>query len=424
MLALVTMLRYWKSEHTDETCEDALNEHISQGLFAVADGAGTTLFADAWADFLVRYFLHTPLLSNNPFEVEWWIRLAQEQFKHTFPITPNLSWNAQQKTSSQGSYSTLATLRIRSSDPEHATGEALALGDTCVFLNSPVRDLLFSFPLTRAEEFAQAPICLPSKMGAFNRYFHRAQLAPLDFVPGDTLVIATDAVAKWLISAGNACYSNPQEAFLNLSLQTSDTWPAFIEERRASQDIVDDDSSALLITFFADGSPSGIPLGAITLHSQPVRDQRKQAFYQARDNNHKEQIAIIFGDGQDLLAEDVTLSPGDLQLARRVADAFREVLAMLRQEVNNPNVVAIMTPLWQKHAHLLYNEPCAANVRTTLARLGVPLEPTLPPESEPSFTPTNFVEDEHMLQTEMFTIQPFQHILQSNLEQEEKEEHA
>jgi hypothetical protein len=155
-----------------------------------------------------------------------------------------------------------------------------------------------------------------------------------------------------------------------------------------------------------------------------VRDQRQQAFYQARDNNHKEQLAIIFGDGQDLLAEDVTLSQDDLQLARRVADALREVLAMLRQEVNNPNVVAIMTPLWQKHAHLLYNEPCAANIRTTLSRLGVPLEPTLPPATEPSSPPINLVEDEHMLQTQVFDVQAMQHLFQRDQKQEEKEEHA
>jgi hypothetical protein len=155
-----------------------------------------------------------------------------------------------------------------------------------------------------------------------------------------------------------------------------------------------------------------------------MRDQRKQAFYQARDNNHKEQAAIIFGDGQDLLAEDINLSQDDLQLAHRVADALREVLAMLRQEVNNPNVVAIMTPLWQKHAHLLYNEPCAVNIRMTLSRLGVPLEPTMPPEPEPSPSPIDPVDDEHMLQTQVFYVQAMQHLFPRDQEQEEKEEHA
>jgi hypothetical protein len=62
-------------------------------------------------------------------------------------------------------------------------------------------------------------------------------------------------------------------------------------------------------------------------------------------------------------------------LARQIADAQQEVMAKLRQAVNNPNVVAIMTPVWQKHARLLYHEPCAANLRRTLSHLGIALEP-------------------------------------------------
>src|SRR5436309_14935051 len=109
MLAQVTMLRHWKSEHNEETCEDACGENTALGLFAVADGAGTTLFSDAWASFLVQHFLHIPLMSNDPFEVEWWVRLAWKQFKSEFHTAINMPWNVQQKAQSQGSYTTLAT---------------------------------------------------------------------------------------------------------------------------------------------------------------------------------------------------------------------------------------------------------------------------------------------------------------------------
>src|SRR5579859_411692 len=103
MLAHLTRLRYWKSEHNEETCEDAYGENASQGLFAVADGAGTTLFSDVWAALLVQHFLQIPLLSNDPFEVEWWVRLVQEQFKQELPIAKNMPWNALQKAQDEGS---------------------------------------------------------------------------------------------------------------------------------------------------------------------------------------------------------------------------------------------------------------------------------------------------------------------------------
>jgi len=52
MFAQVTRLQYWKSEHDEQTCEDAYGESVTDGLFAVADGAGTTLFSNIWAKIL------------------------------------------------------------------------------------------------------------------------------------------------------------------------------------------------------------------------------------------------------------------------------------------------------------------------------------------------------------------------------------
>jgi hypothetical protein len=378
MLAQVTMLRYWKSEHNAETCEDAVGENTAQGLFAVADGAGTTLFADAWAEFLVQHFLRVPLLSNDPFEVEWWVRIAQEQFKLAFPTPVALSWNAQQKVLHQGSYSTLATLRISANEPTGAQAELLVFGDSCIFLHRPGSEQILSFPLQQAEEFERAPICVPSRAGLFNRYFHQSKIARLAMLPADVVVFATDAVAKWIVSAGNGRYPDANMALQEVVQQTESSWPAFIRACRANQEMIDDDSTALLIMLAADGTSAGSPLGSTTRHSQAVREQRHQDFLLACEEDNKERMAIYLGDGQDLLAEEAGISPEEISLARQVADALREVLAFLRQEIDNPNVTALMTSVWQRHAQLLYAEPCAANLRKTLARLGVPLEPVEP----------------------------------------------
>jgi serine/threonine protein phosphatase PrpC len=114
MFAHVTGLRYWKSERADlTTCEDALCYDVSRGLFCVADGAGTTLFSNLWADMLVKQFVSDPLMSSDPFEMEWWIRLVQKQYQAaTAPKLSKLDWNAKQKAVDQGAYSTLAALRV------------------------------------------------------------------------------------------------------------------------------------------------------------------------------------------------------------------------------------------------------------------------------------------------------------------------
>lgn len=414
MLAQVTMLRYWKSEHTAETDEDAVDGNSAAGLFAVADGAGTTLFSGAWANFLVRHFLTVPLLDADPFEVEWWVRMAQEEFKQKFPAQTDLAWNAQQKVQSQGSYSTLAALRFSEQDALHAQAELLAIGDSCIFVHQ-AKEIL-SFPLLLVEEFEQAPICIPSKPGSFQRYFQQFEAATVDLTSHDVIVIATDAVAKWIVGAGNGHYSSPGAALREIISQSAESWPAFIQTRRANHEMIDDDSTALVITLLPDNAGSGSELGTTTQHSQSVRAQRKQDFQRAQADNNKEREAIYYGSGSDLQAEGVMVSEQEVTQARKVADALREVLSLLRQVVNNPDVVPVMTAAWQKHAGLLYQEPCAAPVRTTLAHLGVPVEPrtelasmaTSVIPSPSSASSGNEIEDEHatMLLTQTFEVQP------------------
>ncbi len=427
MLAQVTTLRYWKSEHSEETCEDASGENTEAGLFAVADGVGTTLFSDAWANFLVRHYLHIPLLSNDPFEVEWWIRLAQEQFKHEFPINDNMAWNAQQKIQSQGSYTTLATLRFSASDVTHTDANVLVFGDSCVLVSNLAVEHIFSFPLRQAEEFERAPICIPSKPGAFNRYFHQCHVTSITLAPPDVVVIATDAVAKWIVSAGGGRYSDKRKAFQEVVQQTTASWPNFIQECRANKEMVDDDSTALIVALFPDTASQGITLGTTTSHSQPVRESRKQEFMRFLKEQNKERAAICFGDGTDLLAEGVQVSSGDMLSARKIADAQREVLAILRQEINNPNVVAIMTPVWQKYAYLLYPEPCAENIRKTLSRLGVPIEPIesimpvapLAAQEPVEMASPSLTDEPQMLHTQNFDVAAIQRAVQSREQEEE-----
>lgn len=433
MLAQVTMLRHWKSEHNEATCEDACGENITQGLFAVADGAGTTLFSDAWASFLIQHFLHIPLLSNDPFEVEWWVRLAQEQFKSEFHAAANMPWNAQHKAQNQGSYATLATLRFSASDAMHTDATVLVFGDSCVFVSNPAVEHIFSFPLRQEEEFERAPICIPSKLGTFNRYFHQCHVISITLSPADVVVIATDAVAKWIVSAGGGCYSDKRTAFQEVAKQTTDSWANFIQEGRTKRGMIDDDSTALIIALYPDTFPQGSFPGTTTSHSQPVRENRKQEFLQALKEQNKERMAICFGDGTDLLAEGVQVSRDDMLLARKVADAQREVLAILRQEINNPNVVAIMTPVWQKNAYLLYQEPCAENIRKTLSRLGVPIEPLEPaipavpispvaPSASQELVETaspSLMDEPEMLHTQVFDVGVIQRAVQSREQEEE-----
>lgn len=406
MLVQVTRLHYWKSEHDEETCEDAYGENAVDGLFAVADGAGTTLFAQAWATFLVKHFLRVPLMSNDPFEVEWWVRLTQEQFKHEFPLHKDLAWNAQQKAQDQGSHSTLATLLVSMSGTTSAEANLLAFGDSCIIVNKPTAERLVLFPVQQPDDFEQPPICIPSKPGLFNRYFHQCHLLSIDLAASDVVVIASDAVSRWIMSAGAGRHNDQKSAFQEVSVQTAHSWPLFIQGCRVRKEMIDDDSTALVITLLSDASPDSMPLGSTTEHSEQVREKRKNDFMQALADNNKERVAIYFGDGRDLDLEGIQVSHEQIRQARRVADAQQDVLTVLRRVLNSPHVVAIMTPLWQKYADLLNDEFCAENLRRTLAGLGVPLTSIASslPQEQVVDVPPPLDTGADMLDTRVFTI--------------------
>ena len=222
MFANVTCLRYWKSERADiTTCEDALRSDVRHGLFCVADGAGTTIFSNIWADILVEQFVQDPLMSSDPFEMEWWIRQAQKRYRGLAPKSDKLNWNARQKALEQGAYATLATLRFIRSDAQALAAELLVIGDSCVIIGHPGKQQIVPFPLQHAQDFDRAPYCVPSLLKNLNRHVLYAKTYEVTLSPGDILILATDAVARWIISGGGSGNeSHAWEAFLEIAQKT------------------------------------------------------------------------------------------------------------------------------------------------------------------------------------------------------------
>src|ERR1700730_12641267 len=140
MFVQIKELQYWKTEHKDlNGCQDAYDLKAPDGLFVVADGAGTTLFPAIWARILTQHFIEIPLMSENPFEIEWWVRLAQEKYKDPIAgLEKSVDWNVLQKALNQGSDATLASLRISKVEEGLSTqAERLVFGDSCIITGKP-----------------------------------------------------------------------------------------------------------------------------------------------------------------------------------------------------------------------------------------------------------------------------------------------
>jgi hypothetical protein len=389
MRAKIKELRYWKTEHQEDGCQDAHKYKADKGLFVVADGAGTTLFPALWAKVLVEHFVNIPLMRNDPFEVEWWVRLAQKVYDQNDPAKGSLQdWSIRAKAQKQSSDATLASLRFSEVHALRAQAELLVFGDSCVIIGNTTTKLVKSFVLEQPADFAQAPICIPSSLKFFNRHFHTCSLKTVQLEANHIVILASDAVSKWILSGGGGRYTSDTpcwDAFQAVYNTSVEDWSSFIERCRESQEMVNDDSTALILTLLNNGTEEGVPLGATPEYDKSTIDERKEAFDKAYQEQNSELLAVYYGDGHYLSPLLPNITDQEIKNARNVADALQELLRAFRQAQNMPGLAAKMQPVWDKYASVLRDEKCAANIRKTLSSNGVTLDRSAPtPSSMPA----------------------------------------
>jgi hypothetical protein len=371
MQASVAVLRYWKGENDVESCEDSAAFDLGRGLFAIADGVGTASFSDIWAKVLVQHFISVPLLSTDPFEVEWWLGLAQQAFRASAPDPESLDAAFVEKAR-KGSGSTIAALRFDWAGESTAWAHLLAVGDSCAFVLRSAAEDTWSFPLTSHEEFRQHPVTLPTK--DFDRRFHLVRDQRVKLCNGDVVVLATDAVAEWILGSGSGRRNGRATALRNLIDCSSESWAAFIESLRGQGSIRDDDSTAIVVHLVADRPAleeegTGC-LGSTTGLGQSVISDRQRQLDSAICSGDSIRMAVLVGDR----STSGVRAPGVdvVAAARAVADAFVDVLAATRTNLENPPAIA---PVWARHAPVLRDEPGTVNLIKSLTELGVISEP-------------------------------------------------
>jgi hypothetical protein len=402
---------------------------------------------------LVNYFMKVPLRlrgqedartpdAGNPFEVEWWLRLAQKEYEGIRPALERLHYTAQEKERRRGSESTLVALRLTEAGPTQVKGDWLAFGDSCALLLRPpggphAAPPLETFPLTEPAQFDRSPICLPSSLGVFNRQFHGyPRWRAVTIQAGSVLILATDAVSRWIISAAAGKLPSMQAAFqVVANCAPGKQWEQHILGCRDRKEMIDDDCTALVIRFQAGPVPAApapaapLPsgydtqqappsltgaaqpngpapenvgtadstsakeweeLGVKTLPDTQVLVKRQQDLQKALGDENRALVAVYWGDGWYLkdMPEHPELTPDKISHARAVANALREVIAesVVAQALKPEEFIKKMQPIWNKHGALLLRESCAATIRKTLADKGIVMagggQPTPQPAEE------------------------------------------
>lgn len=370
--------------HLDQ-CEDALAYDESRGLFAVSDGVGSTIFANLWSQCLVDQYLDEPLSDNDGFEVEYWVQRARGRFRP--PPAQTLPYFSQEAFR-QGSAATLAALQFHPAKavPRAAAAEepaqpaakytAMAAGDSCVLHYREGR-LLKTLPRSSAGEFSKLPICLPTQ-GYQAQWWRSVTRHDGDVFPGDVLILATDAVAAWLLADEEKLRP---ERFKMLVCQTRESWPEFVGVLRRAFLIQDDDSTALVVHV---QDVAGC-LGEANRQAAVVKAAREDRFVEACQKRDPMSMALEWGNGALLEDTDSGLDLDvrvNLQTARRIVDGRRLLLEALgrackQQSLGNRELQA----LWDDYRDVLHDSPLVDKMRATLQARGVVLEPPLPAAS-------------------------------------------
>lgn len=218
-------------------------------ICAMADGATTATFSKLWASMIVKTFSR---VTPEPDEFINKLEKCQLEWKNHFQQL-DLPWHTEEKIKI-GSFATLLWLAVFPHEPFQKAGgrfTTLCVGDTCIF---QIRNekVIFYKPIEKSTDFNNRPVLLPS-LSSLNHLLKmdtRVKLFSSDWQRGDHLLLATDALAAFLIknmeeqsdlvSNFSALVVTPR-----FGVQVFSNW---VDHLRNEQSLRNDDTSLLSLT--------------------------------------------------------------------------------------------------------------------------------------------------------------------------------
>lgn len=191
-----------KTGNTESEYEDSFAYDDANGIFAIADGATESSFADVWADALVSTFVEKPPeFDRNDRELMKDILKRARTKWYSGIDWESLPW-FQKNKAFMGSYSTLLGLQIEM-DGDKNRFRCITVGDSCMFQISGMK--MESFPFADGTDMSNTPRLMWSGHGNQNGMEKDVEIPGIEVKygvlrKGDTLMLATDALSKWILT--------------------------------------------------------------------------------------------------------------------------------------------------------------------------------------------------------------------------------
>ncbi|MGH7138527.1 MAG: hypothetical protein ACREHD_22490, partial [Pirellulales bacterium] len=239
---------FWLPKDADETAQyqDAFSLDAETGRAAIADGVSSAIFSGPWARLLTLGVVAEPPPLEDTAAFQAW--LADKRTAWANGIDTNrLTWYQRPKMV-DGAMTTLLWLELL---PTETNAEGLAtryqlrtfaIGDTCLF-HVRERELLYWFPLESSAGFGLNP----AVVGSVDRQLdHQLEFKAREqeCLPGDLLVLATDAVALWAVERQESGDAVDWPRYWEYS---DDEWRGEIFSLRDAKQMRFDDSTLILV---------------------------------------------------------------------------------------------------------------------------------------------------------------------------------
>lgn len=229
-----------KAGHTLEEYEDRFAGDPASGRFAVADGASESAFAGQWARNLVDAYIRAP---------ESWLPDARKRLRSELKSQKTeLPWHAEAKFE-EGAFSSLLGVAF-----EEGQWHAEAIGDSCLFqvCNDCLRR---GFPIRRSSDFTNQPQLVKSRATRVGGPRTKRVNLSGDCRPGDVFFLMTDALAAWFLKE----FEERRQPWKQLgAIQTQEEFAAWVEARRTSGELRNDDVTMVVIRAVTASPPQGL----------------------------------------------------------------------------------------------------------------------------------------------------------------------
>ena len=244
---------YKKAETLDD-CQDAAELNKDRGRYAIADGATRSFFPKTWAEILVKGFCEENTLSLEQESWKEWIEPLRQKWLEQVTSTVQETKRyipIDRLSKSESAASTFVGLEI---DRKKSVWKAMIIGDSCLFHISDSK-LKESYLIKKSEDFTNRPAIFASfaKDSLYEPTFRNGQVKT-----GDIFILATDALAKWIIQHEEVGkFKDALKRLSKIEADHENQFNDFVEEARETDGIrlVNDDVGLLLIFVESDQQP-------------------------------------------------------------------------------------------------------------------------------------------------------------------------